>query len=1619
MALNTTAWSAIDTARAALATARQDTADAFDAAEQAIAALADAQRTLSGSDLDSFNQAVTTTGDALTTAKTNEATARQNMLNALNSWVPTTLSLDGDVSRVPANAPFVMFPVRIETKFGVANGGPVLFLRVYPDEIFLNVHETALTRDERDAAVQYFENLGDHDDEGQNWRELTRTLSPQRAAYVLRTMQPHDPGQTISITFFDTDQHPEHQGMLFPTPKLRPSGWTRPGEAILPDRWVIQLTNGAVTRSVNGPAIPEPLSMTADPSVAEADLVDIPGTNGAQKIDPKILWTVDYATAVNVGMALTIPLSAAEAAAGFDRVTVIGVKTSVRSDAGSVLMEKLLDAHHYTRGLAVVPQGSPTNNTEDAPTPVSRAAADPNDTFHLERDPNPSWADHADRRLSIIDDGDFLARALGVPNGAFLNIAGARQNPLFGSGEEGTNPAGPAREQVLAAAMISVLYEVLFGHFGREMVGWNSTQQANAKTWVTSFLRARGPAPAIRVGTVPYGILPALSIVRWATRNTSDTGNATAQSLEGLMLAPLQALRDRWLRAAIAQAPRVTPNSVDPSADLMTALAMYPSAREARVRNVTKQHYAYHQTTFFGFDFQSVINRTIQAVSGAIQRAAIPQWANKPIASLVFDASSSRFTGDLVAPPSLLSETTVLTGTDNYLTTLASTTDINALLGDTLTVTNTKATVFYKLLRHSLILEVYQVALGLLVNPGVTANVAFDFGFWRELISIHVSNPPATATFTPQLVLTSTASEISTSESIGAFILDPNKFKLTNWQSNLEELSGVTTAELERLFTETMDLASHRLDAWLTAFATRRLSEIRTLQTNSTTLVSPTGDYLGAYGYVENLRPATRTTDPTTGLPIQAGNGGLIHAPSMTHAAAAGVLRNGYLTHKDEDGQKCAVDLSSARARAAKLVLDELRNGQSLGAVIGYRFERRLQERAELIINSDPTSAGAIQNYRYTLRNRFPLVANKQSTGPAGTTPDQLAARNVVDGLALRTAFKASPSTVNPVADLGATAGGIVLQELNSLDDLVDGVSDLVTAESILHFVRGNTSRTAGTLDALARGTRPPEAEMTRSVLRGSGLTYKNALLISNSLASNWPSTLATYRSEIDSILDLWIGALLDDPKNVVCQVTVLKTDPTTQVQTTEIRQVSLADLSYREQRDGTSAPVSKTLRPTDVVALARAVAQANQGSLLDRWITTAAIEAAGEQVTGIDYSRVQNNLTFPEAMEVAMTIGQLLSGARTLRPEDLVPPGELTSRKFELEDAAQLGVSDFTQNVEDLVGFLQNAQDLLNAATTPTAQRIALENASAFVASAYPSATMTDDDLAAMVPPIVAELQSRIDQATGTPPLDPNPTPPSTAIFQRSLDILRDVLGLDAFATFAFNPPGPDELAQSFASIASELQSEPVPDAPAIFLQQATEMRDGLGRWRRLSLYAGALGRPRPRLDVAQIPFVPDERWIGLPFTGTQSPPPINGFSPLIYSYGTAAPDTSTGTTWAGLLLDDWNEILPSAEEETGIAFHYDSPGAEAPQVILVAVPSSTAQQACVNDPSIDGWQGADLSATISETLDLAKIRSVDAQMVDFGQLFPTIYLTENTQRSYFSTSWLNQLFTRLGLRI
>ena len=72
--------------------------------------------------------------------------------------------------------------------------------------------------------------------------------------------------------------------------------------------------------------------------------------------------------------------------------------------------------------------------------------------------------------------------------------------------------------------------------------------------------------------------------------------------------------------------------------------------------------------------------------------------------------------------------------------------------------------------------------------------------------------------------------------------------------------------------------------------------------------------------------------------------GGYIHAASIQHADTAAVLRAGYVANAGKDNPNTlAVNLSSDRVRVALTLIEGIRNGQSLGALLGYQFERGLQ----------------------------------------------------------------------------------------------------------------------------------------------------------------------------------------------------------------------------------------------------------------------------------------------------------------------------------------------------------------------------------------------------------------------------------------------------------------------------------------------------------------------------------------------------------------------------------------------------------------------------------------------------------------------------------------------------
>ena len=163
----------------------------------------------------------------------------------------------------------------------------------------------------------------------------------------------------------------------------------------------------------------------------------------------------------------------------------------------------------------------------------------------------------------------------------------------------------------------------------------------------------------------------------------------------------------------------------------------------------------------------------------------------------------------------------------------------------------------------------------------------------------------------------------------------------------LDRLATLAPERLATLLAGTLDVFAYRLDAWITSMATRRLAELRA--------TSATGVVVGGFGWLEDVRPRAPRPEvppppdepgPCSCDPLSAG---FVHAPSLAHAATAALLRSGYVAAGPvADGQPVqspfAVDLSSRRVRLADWLLDGVRQGQELGALLGQRFERGLHD---------------------------------------------------------------------------------------------------------------------------------------------------------------------------------------------------------------------------------------------------------------------------------------------------------------------------------------------------------------------------------------------------------------------------------------------------------------------------------------------------------------------------------------------------------------------------------------------------------------------------------------------------------------------------------------------------
>jgi hypothetical protein len=160
-----------------------------------------------------------------------------------------------------------------------------------------------------------------------------------------------------------------------------------------------------------------------------------------------------------------------------------------------------------------------------------------------------------------------------------------------------------------------------------------------------------------------------------------------------------------------------------------------------------------------------------------------------------------------------------------------------------------------------------------------------------------------------------------------------------------------------------------------------------------------------------------------------------------------------------------------------------------------------------------------------------------------------------------------------------------------------------------------------------------------------------------------------------------------------------------------------------------------------------------------------------------------------------------------------------------------------------------------------------------------------------------------------------------------------------------------------------------------------------------QLQTYQDVLDRGTLPLEALQLPFDAKAHWIAVEFpevTAEQLDDP-NVFVPRgdFLSVVRQLPEGyDGGAPQAGLLIDEWNEVIPNRVETTGVAIHYNQPNTEPPQCVLVAV-----------SPTIKGrWEWDDLVETLIDTFDRAKRRAVEPDVLrttPYAQVLPAVLST------------------------
>ncbi len=1014
---------------------------------------------------------------------------------------------------------------------------------------------------------------------------------------------------------------------------VREASWSQaPHVNTLPDRLVLLgYNNDELELELLGQPIPSPLAVGPDPSAEESEQLRKEGAE--VKVDPDMAWLTDFEKAIEVGMGFKVPLSTVNFRRGFDKLMVLGVRMRSDADNGKTALQELIAHHHHSKsGFSFLPQGRPTNNVDS-----ESAAYSWQEDSDISFDHYFGEQVTADEGFEK-SDGSVFAELLGLDKSVLQGIPFYQRTDSSDAAALNT-ALWPATLGYFMDSMLDPVFDDNTIEQTRDFFTHHVSARGQLPA-IRVGKQPYMILPATPRSRMEWFIDRSASSPSDKRRSKKKISNRFLRKLYQLLRkveADFEPLLEKvsYIGKGGDQ-QQILLDVIGLHSGSVEQQQRYAESF-TQIYNRLAMQGAGGAFTAILIGLAYVISGLALLKDlgyEAEEGAEIPDILEK-----LFLGSANELKGGLVddMPLSEIKPIRQYTDTgENYIAWLieASSTSHDALRLQKGFTDNVPTALLYLMLHHALDLSFVETSIRLFFNAGLIdqgqLKAAKREPKFTQVQQASLVDPASAGGSRWQYLYRKEAAVAGNMDrTIGEFIptvltsMTATAY-LKRQLDALKHLKDKPTAVLERVFAEHLDLCTYRFDAWYGGLLHYQLEQMRT---NHNTGVDPligegavtttvagtitattadgtttttidesddadfnsgsdsgsdsgsgveTGIFLGAYGWLENVKPEFKQMqpvelsnelseifEPEADPPLMRDNKnqGYIHAPSLNHAVTAAVLRNGYLSNAtSENPDSLAINLSSERVRIALSIIEGMKAEQGLGALLGYQFERGLHDRY----------AVEVDEFILDLRKVFPLVGDRVSptrTGKMDALGKKLnirrvEARNVLDGLSLIEHLRETGNTSYPFGldeDLPSASGAqaaAITAEAERIVNIADAVADLAMAESVHQVVQGNYDRAGAVLDTYSKGKFPSTPDVIRTPRSGVALSHRVALHLTVGLDPADPS-LTSPRAKAEPAINDWLRGVLPAANLVACEVII--TDPLEGTDVTQV--VTQADL--------------------------------------------------------------------------------------------------------------------------------------------------------------------------------------------------------------------------------------------------------------------------------------------------------------------------------------------------------------------------------------------------------------------------------------------------------------------------